>query len=63
MKNKMNQKLVNWTHWYEIVAGCAQKCIIIYHLSFPFSGVKIFCDDGNTAYVSQAFLIPMENEK
>ena len=56
----MDEKLVNWTHWYEMFPGYAQKCIILNKCNWPFSGFpRILCDDGDVWKVHQDTLIPM----
>ena len=51
----MNDKLVNWTHWYEILPGYAIKCITlgVYRNVFFQYRTKIFTDQGEIDYVKK----------
>ena len=57
----MNDKLVNWTHWFECLPGYALKCIIIKkRFGLLHNYVKIFTDEGYIVdCVDKRYLIEM----
>ena len=55
----MDQKLINWTHWYEIYPGYAQKCIILNNCGWPFGAFRrVLLDDGCVCRARANMLIP-----
>lgn len=57
-------KLVKWTHYYEVLHSYSIKCIIlgVYRNVFFQFRIKVFTNLGTIEYVREKDLIPIKNE-